>query len=96
MADADPFDSAASNRIGERIEGVTDQSEDLLDPDLFEYADQDVRHCLRHVLLLTPHRTSSAKPMMLNSGVAGAAEERTPAAAVVRLRSCCQTAASRS
>jgi hypothetical protein len=40
MADTDPFDLAASDRIPERIERVPDQPEDMLDPDLFEYADQ--------------------------------------------------------
>jgi hypothetical protein len=43
MTDADPFDMASSNRVGERIQGVADQSEYLLDADLFEPTDQDVR-----------------------------------------------------
>ena len=41
MADADPLDVAAANRVGERIKRVADQSEDVLDPDLFEHANQD-------------------------------------------------------
>jgi hypothetical protein len=39
MADFDPFDFASSDRVGERIQRVADQSEYLLDPDLFEDAD---------------------------------------------------------
>jgi hypothetical protein len=38
VADADPFDVAAANRVGERIERVADQPENLLDPDLLEHA----------------------------------------------------------
>jgi hypothetical protein len=33
---------AASDRVGERIQRVADQSEYVLDPDLFEHTDQDV------------------------------------------------------
>ena len=53
VADADPFDAAAANRVGERIERVADQAEDLLDPDLLEHADQDIRDCLGHLRLLS-------------------------------------------
>jgi hypothetical protein len=52
VADADPFNVAAANRIGEWIERVADQSEDMLDSDLFERADQKVRYCLGHLRLL--------------------------------------------
>ena len=44
MADADPFDVAAANGVGERIQRVADQSENVLDPDLLERADQDIRN----------------------------------------------------
>ena len=46
MPDADPFDLALPHRIGERIEGIADQSEDLLDTDLFEHVDQLARNRL--------------------------------------------------
>jgi hypothetical protein len=52
VADADPFDVAAANRVGERIERVADQSENVLDPDLLEHADQYVRDRLGHLRLL--------------------------------------------
>src|SRR5271166_2787792 len=59
VAHADPFDIAAANRVGERIERVADQSEDMLDPDLLKRADQDVRYRLGHLrlLLLQPYRS---------------------------------------
>jgi hypothetical protein len=46
MSDANPFDTASSDRVSERIQRVTDQSEYLLDPYLFEHTDQDVRNRL--------------------------------------------------
>jgi hypothetical protein len=46
MSDANPFDLAPPYRIGKRIEGIADQSEDLLDADLFEHADQLARNRL--------------------------------------------------
>ncbi len=46
MTDADPFDLASPYRIGQRIEGIADQSEDVFDTDLFEHADQLARHRL--------------------------------------------------
>ena len=52
VADADPFDLAAANRVGERIERVADQPENVLDADLLEHADQNVRDCLGHLRLL--------------------------------------------
>src|SRR5262245_4381960 len=48
MPDADPLDLAAANRVAQRIEGITDQAENLPDPDLFEDADQDVCYRLSH------------------------------------------------
>jgi hypothetical protein len=47
VTDADPFDVAASDRVGERIKRVADQSEDVLDHDLFEHANQDACYGLR-------------------------------------------------
>ena len=52
VTDADPLDAAAPNRVGERIERVADQSENVLDPDLLEHADQYVRYRLGHLRLL--------------------------------------------
>ena len=46
MTDADPFDLASPHRIGQRIEGIADQSEYLFDADLFERVDQLTRNCL--------------------------------------------------
>jgi hypothetical protein len=46
MTDADPFDLAFPDLIGQRIEGIADQSENLFDADLFEDADQLTRNCL--------------------------------------------------
>ena len=57
VADADPFDLAAPHRIGQRIEGIADQSEDLLDADLFEHANQLPCDRLCHCpLLMAPAR----------------------------------------
>jgi hypothetical protein len=52
MADTDPFNIAAADRIGERIERVADQCENMLDPNLLEHANQDVRDCLGHRCIL--------------------------------------------
>src|SRR5262245_50570625 len=49
MPNADPFYRAAANRVAERIERITDETEDLPNPDLFEHADQDVRYHLSHL-----------------------------------------------
>src|SRR5580700_3703663 len=54
VADADPFYIAAADRVGERVERVADQSEDMLDPELLERADENVRNRLRHLCLLFP------------------------------------------
>src|SRR6266849_2154406 len=48
----DPLYLAAANRVAKRVEGITDQTEDLPTPDLFEYADRDVGHHLSHLSLL--------------------------------------------
>src|SRR5580658_4034868 len=53
VADPDPFDLAPSHRVGERIERVADQAEDMLDPDLLEPADQNVGNRLGHRPLLS-------------------------------------------
>ena len=50
MPDADPFDLAPPNRIRKRIEGIADQSEYVLDADLFEHADQKFRNRLGHLV----------------------------------------------
>jgi hypothetical protein len=44
MTDADPLDTGSPDRIGERIEGIADQAEYLLDADLFERPDQQIRN----------------------------------------------------
>src|SRR6202044_1266344 len=54
VADADPFYLAAADRVGERVERVADQSEDMLDPELLQRADENVRNRLRHRCLLFP------------------------------------------
>jgi hypothetical protein len=46
MTDADPFDLAPPHLIGQRIEGIADQSEDVFDTDLFQHADQLARNRL--------------------------------------------------
>jgi hypothetical protein len=46
MTDGNPFDLASPDRIGQRIERIADQSEDVFDADLFERADQLARNCL--------------------------------------------------
>jgi hypothetical protein len=51
MTDADPFDSASSNRVGERIQGVADQCEYMLDPDLLKHTHQEIRNRLCHLPL---------------------------------------------
>ena len=51
MADADPFDAASPDRVGERVRGVADQSENMPDSDLFEHPDQEVGNRLRHGFL---------------------------------------------
>ena len=58
MADADPFDLAAADGVGEGIKRIPDQPENMFDADLFERTDQYIGHCLRHsCLLLLRYRT---------------------------------------
>src|SRR5215468_6244527 len=52
MPDADPLDLAAANGVAQRVQGVTDQAEDLPNSDLFEHANQDVCYHLGHLPLL--------------------------------------------
>jgi hypothetical protein len=52
VADADPLNLAAANRVGERIERIADEAEDMLNSDLFEHTDQNVCYRLRHLRLL--------------------------------------------
>jgi hypothetical protein len=54
VTDADPFNVTAADRVGKRIERVADQAKDVLDLDLFERADQNVRYSLGHLCLLLP------------------------------------------
>jgi hypothetical protein len=61
VADADPFDAASANCVGERIERVTDQSENVLDTDLLEHVDQNVCDCLGHLQLLSASLYDSAE-----------------------------------
>src|SRR5262245_14110785 len=53
MPHPDPLYLAAADRITQRIEGITNQAEDLLNTDLFEHADQDVCYHLSHLWLLS-------------------------------------------
>src|SRR5262245_54779239 len=53
MPHPDPLYLAAADRITQRIEGITNQAEDLLNTDLFEHADQDVCYHLSHLGLLS-------------------------------------------
>jgi len=46
MSDANPFDMASANGVGERVQRVADQSENLLYPGLFERTNQEFRNCL--------------------------------------------------
>ena len=48
MPHPDPLNRAAPDRIGEGIKRIPDQSEHMLDADLLERADQNIRNCLRH------------------------------------------------
>src|SRR5215467_1590054 len=54
MPDADPLYLAAANGVAQRVEGITDQAEDMPNPDLFEHADQDVCYHLSHLSFLRP------------------------------------------
>jgi hypothetical protein len=52
VANADPFDVAATDCVGKRVQRIADQSENVLDPDLLKHADQNIRNRLRHRRLL--------------------------------------------
>jgi hypothetical protein len=62
VTDADPLDVASPNRVGERIERIADQSENMLDTDLPEHIDQYVRHRLGHLRLLQFSGLTRSKP----------------------------------
>src|SRR5262249_24431220 len=50
VAHADPLDRAvAADRVAQRIQRIADQAENLPNPDLFEYADQDICDHLSHL-----------------------------------------------
>jgi hypothetical protein len=53
MADTDPLYLAAANRVGERIERIADEAEDMLDADLLKRSNHHVRNGSRHSRLLT-------------------------------------------
>src|ERR1700729_1255398 len=52
MAHADPLDFAFSNRVGNRIQRVTDQSEYLFNARLCKHVHQDLSNRLGHFSLL--------------------------------------------
>jgi hypothetical protein len=52
MPDANPLYLASAHRVAQRVEGITDEAEDLPNADLFEHADQDVCYHLSHLSLL--------------------------------------------
>src|SRR5262245_41445857 len=66
MPHPDPLYLAAADRITQRIEGITNQAEDLLNTDLFEHADQDVCYHLSHLWLLSLLRTPPRFPESKN------------------------------
>ena len=51
MPHADPFDPALAHRVAERIQRVSDQSEDLLHTNFFENFDENFRDGFRHAAL---------------------------------------------
>ena len=53
VADADPIDAAASYRVGERVERIADETEDMPDADLLKRSNQHIRNGSRHPRLLT-------------------------------------------
>jgi hypothetical protein len=64
VTDADPFDLAATHRIGQRIEGIADQSKDVFDTDLFEHANQLPFDRLCHCPLpMAPRPIAASKPL---------------------------------
>ena len=54
VADADPFDATSTDRIGEGIERIADETEDMPDADLLKCSNQHIRDgSSRHPRLLT-------------------------------------------
>ena len=53
VADADPFNRAAPNCVGEGIERVANETEDMPDADLLKRSNQHIRNRSRHPRLLT-------------------------------------------
>src|SRR5262249_8994889 len=63
MTDPDPLYRAAAHCVAERVEGITDQPEDLPNPDLLERVDEDVCYHLSHLsppltVAVLPHQES--------------------------------------
>src|ERR1700756_1354727 len=52
MPGADPLHLSAANRVAEGVKRITDQAEDLPNPDLLQHADKDICYHLRHLSLL--------------------------------------------
>ena len=46
VADADPFDFALAHDVADRIKRIGDETEYVLDANLFERVDQSAGHCL--------------------------------------------------
>jgi hypothetical protein len=46
MADADPFNFAVANSVGDRIKRVANEAEYVRDANLFEYVHQSTGYCL--------------------------------------------------
>jgi hypothetical protein len=46
VADADPFNVAVADSVGERIKRVANEAEYVPDANLFEHVDQSTGHCL--------------------------------------------------
>jgi hypothetical protein len=46
MAEADPFDFAVANSVGDRIKRVANEAEYVRDVNLFEHVDQSTGYCL--------------------------------------------------
>ena len=53
VADAHPFDEAAPIRVGEGVERVADETEDMPDADLLKRSNHHIRNSSRHPRLLT-------------------------------------------
>jgi hypothetical protein len=51
MADADPFNVASTDRVGEWIQRVANETEDVFHPDLLEHSSQNIRDRSRHECL---------------------------------------------